>query len=257
MNAPKIVKKRDGTVLIERFSPIRRVEHLLVIVAFVVLVVTGFPQKFQGTWSAWLLGAMGGLDSARFVHRAAGVLFSIEAVVHLAAIVVGTVAGRMRLTLMPTPQDLRDAWGNLRYFLGFQPEQPQFPKFDYRQKFEYMGIILGGLVMVGSGLVLMFPALVATWLPGTVIPAARLAHSSEAMLAFLVLVVWHVYGSNLAPEVFPLDPSIFTGYLTEEELRERHALEYKRLFPKGKEAPDDTGSPRLSPSPSETRAPSS
>lgn len=234
MARARIIKKEDGSVLVERFSPIRRVEHVIAIVTFVALVVTGFPQRYiEAGWARWLLQAFGGLESARFIHRCAGVVFTAHAVVHIGAIVVGTLSKRMRLTMLPTPRDISDAWQTLRFYLGKRADKPAYPKFDYRQKFEYLGLVLGGLVMISTGLVLMYPAAIATVLPGQVIPASQLAHSNEAMLALLVLVIWHIYGASLSPEVFPLDTCIFTGYLPAEELRERHELEYQRLFPEG------------------------
>jgi formate dehydrogenase subunit gamma len=234
MARARIIKKEDGSVHVERFSPLRRVEHVVAIVTFVTLVVTGFPQRFvEAGWARWLIQAFGGLETARFVHRCAGVVFTAHAVLHIGAIVVGTLSKRMRLTMLPTPRDISDAWQTLRFYLGKREDKPAYPKFDYRQKFEYLGLVLGGLVMISTGLVLMYPAAVATLLPGQVIPASQLAHSNEAMLALLVLVIWHIYGASLSPEVFPLDTTIFTGYLSAEELRERHELEYARLFPEG------------------------
>ncbi len=230
MRDVKIVEKSDGTVLVERFSPMRRVEHILVITTFTVLLLTGFPQKFEGAWAAALLRLFGGLDTARLIHRAAGIVFVSHAVFHIGSILVGMLSGRMRPTLLPVPQDLRDAWENLRYYFGFRPHPPPFPKFDYRQKFEYLGLVLGGLVMASTGLILMFPIQAANLLPGQVIPAAMVAHSNEAMLAFLVLAIWHVYGAHLSPEVFPMDTSVFTGFMTREELAHHHPLEYARLF---------------------------
>jgi formate dehydrogenase gamma subunit len=231
----KVIRDRSGRLLVERFSPRRRAEHWLGIISFVTLVVTGFPQKLRGTSSAWLLDALGGLDMARFIHRVSGIIFGGHMAIHLGVMAVGLLMGSMRWSMLPVPQDLRDAWGTLGYYLGFKPRAPDLPKFDYRQKFEYIGLILGGFVMIVSGLVLMFPTLVERFLPGAFIPAAHEMHSNEAMLALLVLAVWHIYGAVLSPEVFPLDTTVFTGYLTVEELHERHALEYKRLFPHGVE----------------------
>ncbi|MCA9672334.1 MAG: cytochrome b/b6 domain-containing protein [Myxococcales bacterium] len=227
---PKIVTREDGTVMVERFSPIRRVEHTLAMVTFVVLVLTGFPQSLRGDVSLWIMNLFGGLDAMRRVHRIAGIVFCAHAGAHLLSIVIGIVTGRMRPTLLPTPQDLRDAWHNLLYYLGFRERGPELPKFDYRQKFEYIGLILGGMVMVFSGLILMFPMQAAQLLPGQLIPAAAVAHSKEAVLALLVLVIWHVYSVTLSPEVFPLDRTIFSGYIDKEELKERHTLEYRRIF---------------------------
>lgn len=234
MRSPEIIRTSEGQVLVKRFSLPRRFEHVLAIVTFVALIVTGFPQKFDtSTFGHWILGVFGGLENARWVHRAFGVVFTLHALTHIAMALLGAFAGRMRLTLLPVTQDLRDAWQNLRYYTGYRPTAPELPKFDYRQKFEYIGLVLGGLVMVFSGLVLMYPMILATWLPAALIPAMQVAHSSEAMLAFLVLVVWHVYGAVLSPEVFPIDRSIITGYMPAEELEHHHAREYKRLFPHG------------------------
>jgi cytochrome b subunit of formate dehydrogenase len=242
MNGEKILRSPDGTVWVQRFSSLRRVEHLAVIVVFVVLVVTGFPQKFYGAgWAARLLDLLGGLGTARTIHRVAGLVFVGHAALHLLGMLVGLLGRRMRLSLLPVPQDLHDAWQTLRFYLGFRHEAPPLPKFDYRQKFEYIGIVLGGLVMITSGLCLLFPAVIAGLLPGEVIPAARVAHSNEALLALLVLIVWHVYGSHLSPEIFPMDRSIFTGYIEARELKERHLLEYQRLFPDGIPAPGGGG----------------
>jgi len=231
---PLVKTGPDGEVLVKRFSRVRRFEHYLCIAAFVVLVLTGFPQKFHdNSFATWVFDLLGGLDRTRFVHRAAGVVFSLHAFLHILGFTVGFVTGRMSLDMLPIPQDLRDAWHNLGWYLGTRDRPPELPKYDYRQKFEYIGIVFGGLVMVVSGLVLMYPSLVAGLLPGEVIPASRVAHSNEALLALSVLVVWHVYGSHLSPEIFPMDKTIFTGYIPAHELEERHHREYRRIFPRG------------------------
>lgn len=236
MRRPRVVRDTQGEVLVERFAPIRRIEHLFVIVIFVGLSLTGFPQKFHGAgWAIWIMTALGGVDQVRAIHRVFGLIFAGHAALHIAALVVGTATRKMPLSLMPTVQDFRDAWNNLFYYLGRRSRPPRFPKFDYRQKFEYLGIVLGGLVMILSGLILMYPALAIGWLPGEVVPASRVAHSSEALLALSVLVIWHLYSSHLSPEIFPVDRTIFSGYIGLKELREHHTLEYERLFPDGVE----------------------
>lgn len=258
MKDTKVLVLSDGRMFVQRFTPFRRFEHFSVIVVFVVLVLTGFPQKFyESSFAAPVLALFGGLDTARVVHRVAGIAFCLQVALHLGGLIVGLGTGRMRPSLLPVPQDLRDAWANLAFCFGYLEHPPKFPKFDYRQKFEYVGILLGGMVMILSGLALLFPAQTASLLPGQVIPAARVTHSNEAMLALLVLMIWHVYGSHLSPEVFPMDRSIFTGYLTLDELRERHALEYERLFPEEAAAERQCGSTSLratsSPAPPSSR----
>ncbi|HEY6910221.1 MAG TPA: hypothetical protein VI356_12675 [Myxococcales bacterium] len=65
--------------------------------------------------------------------------------------------------------------------------------------------------------------------PGQLIPAARVAHSQEGLMAFLVVIVWHVYNALLSPDVFPFDSSIFTGRISRDRMLEEHPLELARI----------------------------
>jgi formate dehydrogenase subunit gamma len=213
-----------------RFNGIQRAEHAATMTLFAVLAVTGLPQKFfDQRWAQSLMGYLGGVDTARWLHRAAGIGFGLVVVVHLLRVAVSAVSGRMTLTLVPTRQDFRDAVQTLRYYLGLSDVQPKFDRFDYRQKFEYWGLVLGAVIVVGTGLVLLYPTVATMVLPGQFVPAAQVAHSYEGLMAFLVIIVWHIYNAHLNPDVFPFDTSIFTGRISRERMRHEHPLEYERL----------------------------
>jgi formate dehydrogenase subunit gamma len=213
-----------------RFGARQRAEHALVMVTFVVLALTGFPQKFHGSdWARWLVEALGGLERARWMHRAAGLVFALLALSHVAVTVVQLATGRARPSMVPTRGDFRDAVTTLRYYLGASDAQARFDRFDYRQKFEYWGLLLGGLVMIVTGFLLLFPVAATRWLPGELVPAAKVAHSSEGLMAFLVVIVWHIYNAHLSPEAFPFDRSIFTGRISRERMEHEHPLELERL----------------------------
>jgi formate dehydrogenase gamma subunit len=213
-----------------RFSIRQRVEHLAVMLLFVVLSVTGLPQKFADyAVSVWILGILGGVDRARGLHRAAGLLFAALAIVHIAGVVVEALSGRSRLSMIPTRRDFADAITTLRYYLGVSDIKARFDRYDYRQKFEYWGLILGAVVVIVTGVILYWPVIVARFLPGQLIPAAKVAHSNEGLLAFLVVIVWHVYNAHFSPDVFPFDASIFTGQISRERMAHEHPLELERL----------------------------
>jgi cytochrome b subunit of formate dehydrogenase len=213
-----------------RFSPRQRVEHATVMVLFILLALTGLSQKFYPAgWAQWVIALFGGIDRMRWVHRASGVAFTAAAILHFGFALYLVLAGKAALTIVPTRKDFTDAVQTLRYYLGLSEEHAKFDRFDYRQKFEYWGLVFGALIEIATGFILLYPALAARFMPGEVIPASKVAHGAEGLMAFLVVIIWHVYNAHLAPGIFPFDRSIFTGRISRERMEEEHPLEYERL----------------------------
>ena len=142
--------------------------------------------------------------------------------------------------MVPFPADLVEIFRSLLWYVGLR-ERPRAPRFDYRQKFEFWGLLLGSVVMVVTGLILYFPLQTTRWLPGQFIPAAKTAHSYEALLALAVIVLWHLYATIFRPSVFPLDRAMLNGKIPLERLKEEHSLEYARLFPNEGQDLEDKG----------------
>lgn len=230
-----MLKKRKPVDTVVRFSVWVRFEHLTVMLLFVALAVTGLPQKWPDfDLSRGVIEGLGGIYATRYWHRMAGITFSLLVIVHLARVVVGVLRRRYQPTMLISRQDFSDAVRNLRYYFGRAAAPPRFGRYNYRQKFEYWGLILGSLIMVLTGFVLYFPTFWSRIVPAEIIPASKVMHSQEAMLALLIIIVWHMYDSHLNPEVFPIDLSIFTGKISRERLLAEHPLESEE--PAGKES---------------------
>jgi cytochrome b subunit of formate dehydrogenase len=128
--------------------------------------------------------------------------------------------------MMPAWSDLTGLFGMLKYNLGFAKSRPEFDRFSIEEKVEYWALWWGALVMGLTGIFQWFPALVTRFLPGLVIPMARMVHMLEAILAVLAIAIWHSYHTMIKER----NLSIFTGHMTAHEMEENHTLEYQRIM---------------------------
>ena len=217
-----------------RFTRRQRIEHFSVMTLFTLLVLTGLPQKFyEGGWAQAIILGLGGIDRVRWLHRAAGIGFTLFTAFHLTLVTGMVMLGRAPLSLVPTRRDFEDAIQQLNYYLGTTDTPARFGRFDYRQKFEYWGLVLGAVIVISTGLVLLFPIFVTQYLPGEIVPASKLAHGNEGLMAFLVVIIWHIYNAHLSPDVFPFDKTIFTGKMSVERMHHEHPLELERIKEQG------------------------
>jgi len=233
MKEIKPMRDVETSEYVVRFSFWARFQHAAIILLFGLLLLTGMPQKWPyAEASRWVIEHLGGIFVTRWLHRAAGIAFSCLLVAHLAIAIIGVLSRRTQPSMLLSRKDFHDAIDNLRYYVGYAEMPPPLGRFDYRQKFEYWGLIFGALIMALSGFILYFPILLSRVLPAELIPAAKVMHSAEAMLAFLIVLIWHMAGAHLTPESFPMDTSIFTGKIRKDKLRREHPLEYEDLFGK-------------------------
>jgi formate dehydrogenase subunit gamma len=215
---------------VQRFTFKQRLEHAAGMTVFTLLVLTGLPQKFsEEGWARLLVNGFGGIGTMRWVHRAFGLAFTLLVFAHFGRALLAVVKRTIDLSMVPTRKDLLDAVVALKRQLGMSEEHARFDRFDYKQKFEYWGLVLGGMVMITTGFILLVPSLATVVLPGQFVPMSKVAHGSEAMMAFLVIVFWHIYNAHLAPEVFPYDRSMFDGMISRERMVHEHPLELARL----------------------------
>ncbi len=223
MNSP-------GNNIIRRFGAGRIIEHQLNALVFILLVITGLSQKFhEYALAQWIIMELGGVDSTRLIHRYSGIFFTILCIAHVVIASVGVLFRKFHPSMVITMNDFKDAIENMKYYFGISDHPARCGRYDYKQKFEYWGVVVGGMLMIVTGLILWFPVTATHFLPGEAIPAAKAAHTNEALLAFLVIIVWHIYNSIFSPEVFPLDTAIFTGSISRERMIHEHPLELAEI----------------------------
>ena len=220
------VKKARTIRTFLRFSVYQRWEHLIIIVCILALLLTGLPQKYRtSAWSQQLLSTPDQVFMVRNIHHIAAILLTLLVIVHIGNAIY--LISRRRLTgdMLPSLQDLRDAFLMGQFLLFLTKRKPKFGKYNFEQKFTYWFLFFSIVIMVVTGFILWFPILFTRVLPGGIIPAAKLAHSTEAVVTLIFIVIWHVYHVHIER----LNLSIFTGWINEEDMREFHPLEYERL----------------------------
>jgi len=219
------MRGRSGPT-VERFSLTQRIEHFVLLLSFTILALTGLPQKYLAlAWAQRLIGVFGGIETTRLVHRMFAVILMAQGLYHLVAMVAGRKRPMRRHDMHVSLADVRDLIGDALFLAGRRRERPRFGRFDYRQKFEYWVVVWGTTMMALTGLIMWLPIAVTRWLPGVVIPASRVVHGGEALLALFAVIAWHLYNAHLRPDIFPMDPAMFTGKISIERLRHEHAGE--------------------------------
>jgi cytochrome b subunit of formate dehydrogenase len=215
---------------IVRFNLQQRIEHFVTMVTFALLCLTGLPQKFYTTgWAHVLVDLFGGVDATRWIHRITGLVLAVSTIVHFSNGILIMLSKKQYFSMVPTKKDFEDAILQLKYYLGMTEQHPQYDRYTYKEKFEYWGLVMGNIIMVTTGFILFFPVKAAMIIPGQFIPAAKVAHSNEGLMAFFVITIWHIFNAHLNPDVFPFDASIFTGKVARERYLHEHPLELARL----------------------------
>jgi cytochrome b subunit of formate dehydrogenase/nitrate reductase gamma subunit len=238
-----VVKENQlpGTDIYWRFNVFHRFIHLVMMVTFVGLALSGLPIKYPDAfWAKGLIFLWGGVRGAGVFHRwFAGITFGYFAL-HLLWVLYFRLVMRGRLlgpdSMIPSWKDFQDLYQHIAYFLG-KGDPPRFGRFTYWEKFDYWAVFWGIAFIGGSGLVLWFPEFFSSFLPGVLFNIAYTIHSDEALLAIGYIFIVHLYNAHFRANVFPLDKTIFTGKIDAKEMAERHPLEWEDLneYPERKE----------------------
>ncbi len=223
-------------VAVKRFTLWQRATHALLALSVFGLVLTGMPLRYPNAlWAQPLFFVMRSEAAAAAVHKFCAVLFFGSGAMHVVTILGGLFTRKIKLlqlfgpdSILPNPQDVRNINQHIKYLKGKAP-RPEYGRFAFWEKFDYLAEIWGLLVIGLSGLIMWFPARSATYLPGWVVNAALIFHGYEAILAMAFLFTVHFFNTHLRPEVFPVDPVIFTGQIPLYEVRERYPGWYRRL----------------------------
>ena len=250
-----IVKSNKDDVLFTRFTPFERMLHLMVVTSFLLLVITGMPLKFYYTgWARVIFSLMGGAGVARSLHHFGAIITFTYFILHISEILVsfwrarGAIrnpeTGRIELkrifgaafgpdSMVPSIQDLRDFVAHQKWFFGKGP-RPQFDRWTYWERFDYLAVFWGVSIIGFSGLMLWFPTFFTKFMPGWMMNIALVVHSDEALLAAGFIFTFHFFNTHFRIEKFPMDTVIFSGRVSQTEMLHERKRWYDRLVASGK-----------------------
>ena len=225
-----------------RFPVLYRNLHLMVIVSFLGLALTGMTLKFSYTaWARVLSQAFGGFESAGVVHRVCALITFAYFGIHITNAVQRKrrdgVTWKHFITgptgMMFGKVDLQEFVGSVKWFAGRGP-RPDYGRWTYWEKFDYFAVFWGVAMIGTTGLMLWFPEIFTHVLPGWALNVATVIHSDEALLAVGFIFTIHFFNTHFRPEKFPMDTVIFTGTIPLDEFKIDRPREYAELVASGK-----------------------
>ncbi len=223
-----------------RFTGFQRFLHVLVNISFLVLAFTGLPQSYAHTDLAkWLFRNVMSLPAAQQLHYLAAAVMGLYFGLHLITLAVGFKRRGWRAmltgadTMWFRKKDLTDLIAHVKWFLG-KGEQPRFDRWTYWEKFDYMAVFWGVFIIGFSGLIRWKEEFFGGLLGGGVISLADTIHKEEALLATAFIFIVHFFNTHLRAEKFPMDVSIYTGRISEEEFRKERPVQWQRAQAEGK-----------------------
>jgi formate dehydrogenase gamma subunit len=208
--------------------------HFLLFISFVTLIITGFAFRYPDSWwSSWMTSTHNAFIWRGVAHRIAGVLM-LGLFVYSVLRSVGTKRGWQQIKAkFPVPADSTQVIQNILYSVGLSSKHPEFDRYDYSEKAEYWALMWGGFVMILTGGILWFETFFLAFIPKWLLDVAKAIHYYEAWLATLAILVWHFFFMFLHPENYPINFTVATGRMTEEEYMEKHPADYDRMIARG------------------------
>lgn len=209
-----------------------RIQHVNLFINFTILVITGFALKYpEAFWASPITDVPLGMTFRGFLHRLSGVATVTLGGYHILYLILTKRGREIAKDMIPKLKDAIDLWETLKnnLFINRPLKEIKMGRFNFREKFEYLGLIWGTIVMTLTGFVLWFKEEWLLYSPMWTYDVARAIHFYEAILATLTIIVWHFYSVLLDPDVYPMSWVWITGELTEHEMELEHGLELEKI----------------------------
>jgi predicted CXXCH cytochrome family protein len=242
---PRFLNSDEEGQIYRRFGAFEIVLHIVIMVSFMGLVLTGLPLEFSDApWARGMLHLLGGSPARGLIHR----IFAVIVFCTFGTVIAyscyflffkkipGNPNPLKRLfgpdSFFPRRKDVKDIIGMFRWFFDRGP-MPRFDRWTYWEKFDFLAVFWGMLIIGSSGLILWFRGFFSIFLPGWILNMATIIHSDEAILAAGFIFTVHFFNNHFRPSNFPINTVIFTGRLPKYKLIEERSQQYERMLAEG------------------------
>jgi len=229
-----------------------RVQHALLVSSFLLLVVTGVPVFLHDLgFMRAVIDLEGGFALRSKLHRIGAFGLIALSCWHVLVFLLSPGARRWVLGMWIRPSDVLEFLGEASFNLGLGRwlarqrllagvlqrfpvlagvERPCRGRYGLVEKLEYLAVVWGNVVMIATGVLLWRPGWFLDWTPAWTFDVARVVHGFEATLAFLAIIIWHMYHVQMRPGSFLRNGVWFHGRMTRAELRHHHPGEYLEIL---------------------------
>ena len=198
----KETTKKKRKKYFKRLRASERMQHIIFVVCFLVLVITGFIVKTPEE-VAIVLGKTG--EKAYLLrgilHRIAAIVYIMTGLYLSYQTLFKPVSRRRFTNLIPKLGDFKDLIATYLYYLGIKDKPSKFGKFNYMNKFKHITFIIGSIILIVTGVILWTEYLWSTF----VINAVIIVHSMQAILMCLIIALNLVGRSLKEKKKFPLN----------------------------------------------------
>ncbi|MCK5255333.1 MAG: hypothetical protein KAQ81_04865, partial [Deltaproteobacteria bacterium] len=201
------IREKNGERFFLRLTLNQRIQHIVLILSFSILALTGMPMKyFHSSWGASLFALFGGIVWAPIIHRVAAIVILLMFFYHVIYVLViaytnfirplikekrctflNIVKAILSMPMIPNAADMREAKEILLYYFFISNKKPVLVRFGVKEKFGYWAVFWGMPILGITGFFLWAEGIVTRYLPGIALNISYIAHSDEALLAVTVI----------------------------------------------------------------------
>ena len=222
---------------VQRLTLSQRLQHIIMILTFVVCALTGFAMHFANDpyWRQYLYLSR---DTYVTIHIVSGLIMGMLVVAHFfyyTTLFIGialrqgisSAINSFPILKFYTLSNFKSLLEIIVWGLRRGVERPKYHKYDSEQLFEYWGVYWGIAILGIPGLFMVLYG------PAALGGVLWVMHYKEAILAVTFLLLVHITYTHFRPTHFPINTVFIHGKMPLKRVEEDHTLWFEELKRRG------------------------